>query len=167
MLMNGKKLEGPSEEIVVIPRTTGDLVFKARTVLAEEYEDLKKLCPVPAPPSIMKPGGETSLEIEDEGYLKDLDEWATKKTAFMFIRSIDATDDLVWETVEAGKPETWANYRDELRAANFSEMEMVALVHAVSDANGMNETKLTEAKKRFLATQEVEREEQNSQTSEQ
>lgn len=168
MKIDGKTIEGPSEEIVVIPRASGDLVFKAKTVLAKDYEKFEAICPIPKPPVITRPrGGGTSSDMEDKEYLKALDEWAEQKVAFMFLKSISATENLEWDTVKMAKPETWKNYKTELQAANFSELEMTKLVQCVTDANGMNEEKLIEAKKHFLATQEAEQEKQSSQTSEQ
>lgn len=151
----GQKMDQPNEEICVIPRTINgqqvDIVFKAKAVL--DYSDFEKMCPVPFPPEMILPGGERKLDTKDREYQKRLGEYASKKTAWMFIKSIEETDGLEWETVDVNNPETWLSYQTELTQAGFSDMEILKIFQTVTSACGLNQEKIEEAQKRFLAGQ--------------
>ena len=112
MKIKGKNIEAPSEEVIVFPRNDGNIVFKAKPV--KGYEDFDKVCPAPQPESIMKPGGAQSQDVENPKYKKALDDWAGQKTHWMILKSLSATDDLEWDTVDMSKPETYENYIKEL-----------------------------------------------------
>lgn len=151
MKLQGRKIEGPNTEIVVIPRSSGNLVFKAQAVL--DYEMFDKLCPLPEPRIATLPnGGHKRLE-DEAGYQLALQNWAAKKTAYMIIESLKATEDLEWETVKYGEPETWENYKTELIGAGFSQPEISRIIEAISIACGINQKKIEEATSAFLATQ--------------
>lgn len=149
MKLNGKKIEGPNEEIVVIPRRSGNLVFKARAVL--DYSIFDAACPTPQPREVLKPGGERTLFIDEKAYQEAMNEWASKKTDWMVIKSLEATESLEWETVNMDDPSSWANYKDELKAASLSPMEIARLVNAVMAACGLDQSKIDEATEAFLA----------------
>lgn len=151
MKIHGKKVEGPQEEVVVIPRSSGDLVFKAKAVL--NYEDFDKACPRPTPPKVIRPGGVRSSDPEDAEYLKQLDEWATNKTSWMILKSLSATEGLEWETVDWADPKTWKNYTKEMTESGLSAGETARIISIVMEACGLNQNKIDEATKRFLATQ--------------
>ncbi len=152
MKMNGRKLSGPSTEVVVIPKRDGELVFKAQAVLS--YEDFYKLCPKPIPPTIVRPGGIKSQNTEDKDYLKAIEAWAANQTSWMILQSLKATPELEWETVDPVQPNTWDNYQKELKAAGLSDPEINRIVMCVIDANGLNNKKIDEATAAFLASQE-------------
>ena len=145
----GKKVDGPNVEVVVIPRASGDLVFKAQAVL--DYDDFDKLCPVPLPPPIIKKGGERGLDTNDKDYLAAMDKWASAKTNWMILKSLQATPDLEWETVDMSLSETWGNYEQELKDSGFSPPETLRIIQCVINACGLNQEKIDEATKRFLA----------------
>lgn len=149
MKLNGKKIEGPNVEVVVIPRSSGNLVFKAQSVL--DYEIFEAICPTPKPREIIKPSGERTLAMNEKSYLDALDEWASKKTDWMVLKSLEATESLEWETVDMDEPDSWANYRDELKAASLSPMEIARIVNAVTIASGLDQKKIDEATAAFLA----------------
>ena len=83
MKISGKKYDEPNEVTVVIPRSDTDLIFKARAVLS--YDEFMETCPQPIPPTIMRPGKAAYKNFEDVNYKKDIDDWAEKKTAWMFL----------------------------------------------------------------------------------
>ena len=151
MKIKGKKLDGPSIEVVVIPRQSGELVFKAQAVL--DYTDCDKLNPMPQPPKKLLAGGEVQENVEDPKYIEAVDQWATRKFYWMLLKSLEATDGLEWETVKLNKPETWELYKTEMQAAGLSPGEIARIEMCVTDACGLNQTKIDEATKRFLAGQ--------------
>ena len=163
MKLNGKRLSGPNIEFVVIPRQDGDLVFKAKAVL--DYEDCDKLNPMPQPPKALIPGGLVQENVEDPKYLEAVNDWATRKFHWMFLKALEETENLEWETVDLSKPETWINYKKEMHEAGLSPSEIARVEICVSDACGLNQAKIDEATKRFLAGQAQAPVEASSQNS--
>jgi len=149
MKMHGKKIEGPNTEIVVIPRSTGNLVFKAQAVL--DYEEFESIYPAPLPREIIKAGGERTLAVNEKSYQDALQKWASSKTDWMVLKSLQATEGLEWETVNMDDSDTWANYQEELRAASLSPPEIARIVNAVTIACGLDQKKIDEATAAFLA----------------
>ena len=151
MKFNGEKLDKPNVEVLVIPRNDKDIVIKAQAVL--DYASFEMLCPAPKPPVKMVPGGEKITNPEDPEYIKRIDDWAAKKSTWMILKSLEATPGLEWETIKKDDPETWDNYQKELEEAFFSDAEIGRIINTVSTACGLNQDKIDEAMKRFLATQ--------------
>jgi hypothetical protein len=150
MKINGQVITKPEDEVVVIPRRSGDLVFKARAV---DFSDFMKLCPAPQAPTMIVKGGGKSLNVEDKEYKKALSVWATQRTNWMIIKSLQATEGFEWETVKMDEPSTWGNFQQELEDSGLTALEINAVVQIVLDACGLNQKKIDEATKRFLAGQ--------------
>lgn len=151
MKLHGKKISGPEVEILVIPRKSGDLVFKAQSVL--DYTAFEALCPVPKPPETLRPGGIRSRNLESSEFLKALDDWAEKRTHWMILKSLEATPNLEWEEVKMDDPVTWKNYESELRSAGLSALEITRILSLVTGVCGLDQKKIDEATERFLAGQ--------------
>lgn len=164
MKLNGKKIEGPNEEVVVIPRASGNLVFKAQAVL--DYDVFDAICPTPKPRESIKPGGERTLMYNEQAYQDAMEDWASKKTHWMILKSLEATNNLEWETVDMDDPDTWVNYQEELKAASLSPMEIARIVNAVTAASGLDQSKIDEATAAFLAGLAEEQENEVSLASE-
>lgn len=150
MKINGQPINKPEDEIVVIPRRTGDLVFKARSV---DFADFIKMMPQPTPPMVIMKGGAKSHNIEDKDYKKAMEVWATQRTNWMIIKSLEATEGFEWETVKLEDPSTWGNFQKEFEDSGLTAVEINAIVSIVLDACGLNQKKIDEATKRFLAGQ--------------
>lgn len=151
MKIHGKEITKPSVEVIVIPRKDGDLVFKAEPVL--DFTRFDELCPRPLPPDITRPGEEPVPDYEDSKYLKKIEEYAKKRMAWMFITSLSATKGLEWDTINLSDSETWLNYEKELENSGLTVIEYSKLIEVVTKANGLNQDKIDEATKRFLASQ--------------
>jgi len=156
MKIQGMTIDGPAIETVVIPRGDKEIVFKAQAIL--DYEDFYKMCPVPEAPEVLKPGGETYRNVEDKTFKEAVTVWASRKTDWMIIKSLAATDALEWDTVVMEDPETWGNWKEEL-AQVFTDGEIATLINTVFDVCGLNQKKIEEATKRFLAGQEAPQDE--------
>ena len=150
MRIKGKKIEGANEEILVLPRGTGeDIVFRARAIL--DLDEFHKLCPEPKAPFLTKRGGETVEDVTDKRYKKQMEEYSKKRFAYMIVKSLEATEDLEWETVDLSDSSTWENYDQELKDSGFSHAEVARILNAVFTANSLNERKLDEAREHFLS----------------
>jgi hypothetical protein len=148
MKIAGKKVEGVSRKTVIIKREEGDITFIFEAVLDES--EFETICPRPAPGIKMVPGGSKVPDFENKDYKKALDEWASQKTRWSFLKSIAATPDLEWETVDLSNPKTWKNYTDELTASGFSPGEQYKLMQAYMFVIGLDEEKVEEAVQSFL-----------------
>lgn len=151
MKIAGKVLDGPREEVIVFPRGEDEIVFRARAVL--DFNDFEKLCTPPEPPKKLVPGGAEIANPDDKKYLEALDVFAAKKSSWMILKSLEATKDLEWDTVDMDDPDTWDNFREDLKNSGFSFAEVALIMQTVSTACGLNQTKIEEATKRFLAGQ--------------
>ena len=150
MKIAGRKIEGASRKTVTIKRNKGDIQFVFEAVLSDK--EFEALCPRPTAGQKILPGGVKKPDFENPVYLKKLDEWALQKTYWTFLKSISATENLEWETVDLSNPSTWKNYTAELEAAGFSPAEQYKLLEAYMFVNGLDETKVDEAVESFLAS---------------
>ena len=120
-----------------------------------EVDDFDKLCPMPMPREVMKPGGVKTYDVEETAYKEAIQEWAANKTHYMYLKSIAATDDLEWETVDMSDSSTWGNYNEELMEAGLTEAERLKLLQVYSEVQGLDQTKIDAATKNFLADPQV------------
>jgi len=150
MKIAGKVLSGPRIETIVLPRQGGDVVIRAQAVL--NFDDFEKQCPQPEPEKRMYPGGKEVLLVDSKKYKDALSAYAEKQTNWMMIKSLAATKDLEWDTVNLNDPDTWGNYMTEMKES-FTFAEVAMIMGAVTDACGMNRAKVDEATERFLAAQ--------------
>lgn len=165
MKYKGKTITGPNEELVFIPRGNDqeDFVFKCRAVL--NYDDFDTLVKAPIVPMITHAGemGAKPL-LTDPGYVEKLHAYNKLRMSWLILKSLEATEDLILETVDMQKPDTWDTWDDELSAAGFSDVEIGRVISGCMIANSLDQKKIDEARAHFLATQREAREESNSQT---
>ncbi len=151
MKINGEKVSGSDIiEVVVFPRQTGNIVFKARVVL--NFDTFEMLCPEPEPPVNVFPTGEVKKQVLDPTYIEARDTWAERRTNWLILESIKATPNLEWETVVADDPKTWGNFQTELTESGFSGVEITRLIGCVISVCGLDQEKIDKATKDFLAT---------------
>jgi hypothetical protein len=149
MKINGAKLSGVNTKVVVFPRQDKDIVFKVSAVL--NYEDFDKIFPMPTAPTMVRPGGEKSQDVEDPEFKKAQNTWASARGSWMAIQSMLATEGLEFETVDLGDPTTWLNWAKEFIESGFTTAEISRLLSAITEVNGLNEEAIEAATKRFLA----------------
>jgi hypothetical protein len=160
MKINGRKIIGPNREIIPIPREDQeDIIFIAEAILDDS--EFKKLCPIPTP-RMKKIEGQDLPDLKDPAYIKQVDNYSRKKTAWTVLKSLRATEGLVWEMVDETDPSTWMLFEKELKESGFSELEINRIVNGVFSANGLNEAKIDAAKQRFLLVQQARQEQQSS-----
>ncbi len=150
----GNTVFAPNVVTIVIPRDTGNVVFKATAVF--DYEPFAKLCPEPAPPVGMKPGGIKVIQTNDPAYRAATLERNVQLNRWIVLESLKATEGLTWEKVDLENPETWKYYREELKDAFFTNAEINLIVDGCLEANSLDETKLEEARNAFLVGQAAE-----------
>jgi hypothetical protein len=165
MKIAGKKIVGSNIEYIVIPRplsfqlnpetqepqeVNNDIVFKATAVLS--FENFEKICPPPTAPLSKRPGGESFQNVEHKDYKAKELVWGLNRTNWLILESLKATDDLEWETVKADDPSTWGNWNKELEDSGLNWKEISLIREGIWKANALNDEKIDQAKKRFLAS---------------
>lgn len=157
MRIKGQKIEGPMVEVIIIPRGEGqeDIILHAQAIL--DMDEFYKLLPEPKAPKAMRKGGIEFFNTEDPRYKAAIIEYNKMRVAWMILKSLQATPDLVWERAKIEDPNTWLLYDKELREAGFSDIEVGRVINGVMAANCLNDTKMEEARKRFLAGQAAQR----------
>jgi len=149
MKIAGLELSPLGVQTVVIPRGEKNIVINAAPVI--DYTAFEQLCPRPMPPTKMVPGGTTFINPEDPGYIEKINDWATQRIFYMFIKSLTiGTPELEFETVKMDDPSTWKSVSTELELV-FSGLEMKKIADAIRFANGLDEEKIDKATKDFLA----------------
>lgn len=154
MRIKGKRIGAPKPRPCVIERDGEDFVFIVNAVL--DYKEFEKLCPIPSPPKVMKPGGKVSEDPDSPLYNEALTKYGKKKTNWLMIQSIKDTEGLTWEKVVYDDPETWEYFREELSESGFTEGELAYLINDVYLINSLDESKMSEARERFIRSQEAE-----------
>jgi hypothetical protein len=153
--MNGESIRPIPDITVVIPRDNGpDYVFIARAVL--DYTEFEALCPEPKVPFIGKPGKGTVPNPDAPKYREAVEAYGLKRTNWMFVKSLEATEGLEWETIDMDDPETWGNLQKELEDSGFSIVEVLAITRAIIAVNGLDDEKIKAATESFLAARAAE-----------
>ena len=163
MKYKGKKIEGPNEEIIIIPRgDSDDFIFTARAVLS--YDEFDKLLKEPTPKSITRAGENFSTPLlNDPDHIKAQQKYDRTRLSWLIVKSLEATEDLEWETVDINDPKTWDNYDTELHDAGFSSIEIGRIIRGVMIANSLDQRKIDEARKHFLVMRREAAEQLSSQ----
>lgn len=150
MNIGGKKLSDFPP--VIIPIVRGEEVFYFQAKAVVDMTEFENYCPRPVPPMIHHKGQPQPVQdLTDKKFLVAVDEYAKKKASYMVIKSLSSTPDLKWEKVDVTNPSTYELYLEELKAFGLNDIEIDRIVNGVFEANGMNDAKIEEAKKRFLA----------------
>ena len=156
MKFKGKVVKGKNQEIIPIPRPGEDIIFIAEAV--QDWSQFSELMPEPTPPTVIKPGGVRFEDVQNPNYLKAMEEYVAARTDYLVLVSLQASPDVIWETVDISKPNTWKNYRKELADADITEIEVGKIVMGVMRANSLDESMIDEARANFLhGTQESEK----------
>ena len=153
MKLNGAQVDARYIETVVIPRGDAQYVFKARPLTAEDDLFFEKVCPQPAPPTFQVPGGKVEADLTNAAFVLKKQEWSNSRSEYLFLKSLEATEDLEWETVLESDPSTWGNIEAELLSAGFLSPEIIRIFNIVILANGLDQSKIEKATKSFLAIQ--------------
>lgn len=162
MKYKGKTIQGPNKRLVPILREDMEIVFVIQSVV--DLSPFYAICPAPKAPVMILPGNRRRENFDDPGYKQLVNDWASKKTQYILYHSFDATPDLVFETVDPNRPESWENWSTELQNSGFTELELQRILNAIQEVNSLNDILLEEAKQRFLTSQGEDKEKSNSPT---
>lgn len=162
MKINGKTPGGPATDVLVIPRPakiemidgveqtiSQDIVFEAQAVL--DFDEFLAIYPEPEPPMTQKPGGEAFKNFKHPDYLTNMNKWQAARMHWMILKALEVTEGLEWDTVEIGDPTTWGNWAKDLKNSGFNIVEIAKIQDFAITISTVNETRMNEARERFLA----------------
>jgi hypothetical protein len=162
MKIGGRIVDGPHEEVLVLPRGDDPLVIRARAVL--DLEEFDRICPDPKPPGKLTKDGWVPNK-DDPTYKQMLEAQNAKRIAYMVIRSLEPSN-IEWDTVKIEDPRTWLKYVEDFKNAGLASVEINRIIQCVMIANSLDEAKLEEARKLFLLGQRKELEQSSGQITE-
>lgn len=147
MKIGGNEVKGSCEEYLVLPRLDQpDIVFHAVAIMS--MDEFDQMCPTPKPKPVLKAGG-WEERYDDPDYMESLEKYAELRYAYILLKSLEPSG-IEWDSVDAGKPSSWLNWRKDLVAAGFNSTEINRIVNCVSAANALDEDKLADARESFL-----------------
>ena len=161
MRIGGMEVKGLNEVVMVLPRSAGDIVIKARAI--PSYEEFDKLCPEPKMPVVITREGKKNDELNVD-YLAAVARREQLRIAFIYITSLEPSQ-IEWDTVKLDTPSTWMNFRKDFEEAGLSPVEINRIWGAVSEANCLSEDKLEAARARFLLGAGTEQKQSSSPTT--
>lgn len=152
MQINGFTITHKTLEYLVFPgrgEDGKDLVLTFQPVT--DYTEFEQQVLRPEPVYRQYADGRKEVDFTDETYKTELQEYSTKRTIWMVLKSLSATEGLVWNKVDLANSATWTNLDDELAEAGFLPSEINLIYDKVFMACGFNTKKIEEATDSFLA----------------
>lgn len=144
---------GLNRDVLVLDRPEGQIVFEAEAV--SDYDEFHKLVPEPFPPEKILKGGVREKDFDSPDYKEAMEQWGTKQANYMVVRSLSVTEGLEWETVKPADPNTWHNWRKEMRESGLSDLEIRRVEMLVLTVNSLSEQKIQAARQHFLASKQA------------
>lgn len=153
MKINGMVFDGPKPQPCVIPVGDTQIAFMITPVL--EDEEFLTLYPRPTPPKGRDNKGKETINVEHPTYLDALGKWGTTRMNWLYLKALERTEGLEWETIKMDDPSTYANLDVELKQAGIPEGYIDALKYRIIQVCGLDPDRIEEATKRFLADREL------------
>jgi len=163
MKIGGQEVNGPAEEVLVLPRSNGDIIFRAEAVL--DMDPFIAMCPMPKAPGVLTKDG-FRPNTDAPAYRSELNRHSQLRFSYIAIHSL-APSAIEWDSVDFDNPSTWSNWETDLRKSGFSGVEIQRITVLIMQANALDEGKLKAAREAFLLGQAVRSEESSGQNTEQ
>ena len=165
MKIGGVIVNGPAQEILVLPRgTSEDIVFTCQAVL--DMKPFNAMCPEPKPGKIMMAGSKKfQPNKEDPGYIEQCLQHSSLRFSYISLKSLEPSN-IEWEKVDMNQPSTWSHWEQELLDAGMSSIEVNRVVITIMRANSLDEEMLQKARESFLRGMEEEKVESSGPSTE-
>ena len=146
MKINGEEIGGLNEDILVLPRGNGQIIFRGRAI--HDFDEFDRLVPLPSAPRMLKKGKQVE-DTDDVGYLEQRMVYELKRFAYLTIKTLEPSN-IEWETVRLEDPNTWVNWVDEMSKV-LSVFEQQKLITFINTVNTLDQKKIDDARNAFLA----------------
>jgi hypothetical protein len=117
-----------------------------------DFTEFEELCPAPEAPEIKQDGKAPVRNYNDPTFKLQIEDNNLKRLNWIFLKAIEDTPNLQWDTVKMDDPSTWDNFSTELRDAGFTPVQITSLIQQVYTLQAVDEAKVDEARKSFLAS---------------
>lgn len=155
MKFAGIELKGAYSTFLVIPKGLVDVVFTVTAVY--DRRPFEELCPKPKPPNVRLPNQkEASPDFTNADYLKAINDWQDKRHVWLCLKSLEDTEELVWDRVDINNPDTYDQWEEELIEAGFTYTERVMLQNKILEVCGLSVDHIEKATDDFLASRQAQ-----------
>lgn len=144
MKVGGRPINSLNEDVLVLPRGDGDVVFRGRAIA--DLDRFTTLVAFPTPPRILKKN-EMVTDYEDSGYMEQLVSYQMARTGYTVIETLYEVE---WDSVDKNNPQTFTKWTDDLEKV-FSAAEQQQILNFVTRVNSLDQGKITAARDAFLA----------------
>lgn len=148
MKLKGKTINPPKSVPIPVIREDGDIILLAAPLM--DYKEFDSLCPEPKAPLLYGPNRRPVQLTDSPEYRQSMERHSEMRTAYTIVKSLQATPDLTWETVDITNPDTWLNYKAEM-ATHFTVHEVGDIISSVLQANMPSEERREEALRNFMS----------------
>lgn len=118
-----------------------------------DYKEYEERFPTPKPRPMLKAGGERTFDYDNPDFKQSWSQWHTDRINWLILKTLSATPELEWETVDPSDPKTWPNFQNELKEAGFNPAEIEHLKARAITINNIDESMMKQARDRFLVSQ--------------
>jgi hypothetical protein len=146
----------------VFERHPDNVVFWLQAL--DDYSEFNKLCPEPQLDKWVDPSNPENVKYtKGPGYDERSRERLLRWTYWLTLTSLEACpeNELKFDTVEMGNPDTWGNMEEELTEFGLTFGEKRFLFNLASEVNALTDDYLEAGVERFLALHRP-KEEQNA-----
>ena len=150
MKIGGVEVQGPAEDILVLPRSNGDIVFKARA--ATRMDEFSRFVPMPLAKKAWSKEKGNHFVTDDPEYKSQMTRYNELQFAFMALQSLEPSD-IEWSRVKLDQVNTWTEWSIELQDAGFTDIEIRRIVGLIMSVNSLDDRKLQQAREDFLRGQ--------------
>ncbi len=148
MKMSGVPVQ-PMKPITVVINRADESPLVAVCKPVTSYANFDEICKIPQPPEKLLKGGTREWDTKDPEYLAKVTEYSQARVFYLFLESVRGS--IEWDTVKDNDPSTWKNCETEMKSAGLSAKEIEMVFDGVFEANAMDEKKMEQARKSFLA----------------
>lgn len=141
-----------NEDVLVLPRKEGHIVFTARAIPTLEEFDEK--VPRPKPAKAFHKGKGWIENLDDPTYKQQVEQWGKLRVAYFVVKSLEPSD-IEWSTVDLDKIGTWVNWENDFKKVGFTQHECELILGLCMDVNQLNERALEKAREAFVRGQEM------------
>ena len=138
----------PKPEHIAFPRGEDHIGFIISPTV--DWTEFDNYYPEPQAPWLTEPGKDPIRDLKDTDYLADIAKRNESRTAYLIIKSIETTPDLIWDKVDISKKNTWELWKQEFTDLGLKESEITKLVNAIYEMTTVDQRKMDAARDAFL-----------------
>jgi hypothetical protein len=157
-------LAAPNQDVLVLPRSTEQIVFTAEAIM--DQSDLDNYIKEPEPTKVFHKGKGWIANVKDKEYIRQMTHYGKLRVAYFVVKSLEPSK-IEWDNVDLEDHNTWSNWEDDLKNNGFTQHECNLILGLCFRVNQLDERKLEQARQLFVLGQERSAGNSSSQNTEQ